>query len=770
MTQETQETQEIDIRAWCIRIVKNWYWLVLSCAVCVGVGLLYYFSTTPKFSVESDIMIRNEDTNNESSAMQMMSMLGMSGSKLTEDEIAIFTSRDILSQVIRELDLQTEYRVKKGMRWVGQYPNHTLTVHYPAQYTDTMTRSFKIDIRVRKSDYIVKVKSGLFIHSRHRVKDLTQPIQTCVGEMYFTTARPLERGEHFRISTTTLLPCIDSYKQQINVEPLNDESYVICISATTDMPKRAIDFIKKETELYNLDAVIDKNLMASNTASFIEERLQLIENELYTAEKDVESYKEKNGIVDLSSEAKLYLTESTEYRKRVAEIETQLNLIQYIHDFVSDDSKQNSLIPANLGISDESLVGLITEYNNMLLQRMRIQRTATSDNPVLNQLDTQLALMRENILTSMSSVQNSLRISKRDLEKLYTSTESQKYDIPSQERQYVEVERRRQLKENLYLFLYEKREENALRLVSTVMPAKVIATPQMDPNPVSPKLRMILLICLLMGLCIPVGVMYLYDMFNNKLTDDTKAFEKRLKVPFLGVLVQNHHGQPIAVKSGEDSVTAELFRLLRTNLKFTLPADGRTPVILVTSSIGGEGKSYVASNLAISLSLLGKRIVLVGLDIRSPRLVENFGLSQKGYLTSYLAGDTYTIDELIVHSNMGVDIIPTGIIPPNPSELLQSERLDTLIAELRTRYDYIIVDSAPAALVSDTFLLNRVCDLTIFVSRARYTTTDMVDFINQTSEQQRLPHVVSVLNGVKASAVGYGYGYGYGASNKKHKR
>ncbi len=766
----TQETKEIDVRAWCIRTVKNWYWFVLSCAVCGGLGLLYYFSTTQKFKVESSIMIRSEDSKNISSAMQMMSMIGFDGSKRTEDEIAIFTSRDILGQVIRELDLQTEYRIKDGMRWEGQYPNHTLTVHYPTQYLDTLTRSVHIDLRVRRSSYIVKVRYGRFTHSRHRVQDLTQPIQTCAGEIYFTTTRPLERGEHFRISTSALLPCIESYKRHITVAPLKKESNVISISTTTDMPKRAIDFIKKETELYNLDAVIDKNLMASNTATFIEERLRLIENELYTAEKDVEHYKERHGIVDLSSEAKLYISESYEYRKQVAEIETQLNLIQYVHDFVSDDTKQNSLIPANLGISDEALVGLITEYNNMLLQRMRIQRTATADNPVINQMNTQLALLRENVLISIGNVQNSLRISKRDAEKLYTTTESQKYDIPSQERQYVEVERQRQLKEKLYLFLYEKREENAIRLVSTVVPAKVIATPQMDPIPVSPRLKIIALLCLIMGVGIPIGAMLLFDMFNNKLTDDTKEFEKRIQVPFLGMLVQNHHGQFIAVKSGENSVTAELFRLLRTNLKFTLPANGHPPVILVTSCIKGEGKSYVASNLAISLSLLGKRAVLVGLDIREPMLADYFELPQKGCLTSFLADNTYTVDDLIAHSDTGIDIIPAGIIPPNPSELLQSERLDTLLAELRTRYEYIIVDSAPVALVSDTFLLNRVCDLTIFVSRARYTTTDMVDFLNQTSEQQRLPHMVSVLNGVKASRAGYGYGYGYGASNTKHQR
>ena len=376
--------------------------------------------------------------------------------------------------------------------------------------------------------------------------------------------------------------------------------------------------------------------------------------------------------------------------------------------------------------------------------------------------------MRENIITSIASVSNSLQISKEDLERRYGNVESQRGNIPGQERQYIEVARNKQLKESLYLFLYEKREENALTLSSTIVPAKVIAVPQMNPTATAPKLKILGLICLVLGCGFPFAILYLFYMFNNRLEDDSKDLERKIKMPFGGVLVQNHHGEHVAVRDGVNSVSAELFRSLRTNIGFMVPTTQKNPVILVTSSVNGEGKSYVATNLAISLSLLNKKVALVGLDIRKPMLSQYLGLSSDGCLTSYLSDDSYSVDDLILHTDFAnLDMLPSGIIPPNPNELLQSERLDQLFAELRQRYDYVIIDSAPVAMVSDTFQLSRVADMTIYVCRARYTTFDLVDFLNQVHEQKRLPNIVTVLNGVNAKSIGYGYGYGYGGNNSK---
>lgn len=766
-----QENQEIDIRAWVLRILKNWYWFVLSCAIFGAIGAYKYVTTPKEYRVDASIMIRNNDE--LLPQMEIMSMIGVEGGKMTIDEVELLTSRDLMTKVIRDLNLQTEYRKLDEMKWQGQYPQHDLTVVYPANYLDTLKKGVNIEIKVRKNDYIVKVKYGRWTRSRHKVKDLTEPFATCAGTLRFAINHPqeIEVGDRYRMLTLPMLPLVDMYKKQIEAVPKKKESNVISIATATDMPSRARDFIRKEIDYYNLDAVEDKNLMASNTAEFVDERLRLIEEELAIAEAEVERYKKKNNIVSLTEEAELLVKETLEYGKRIAEIETQLNLVKFVNEFVAEEDKRGTLIPSNIGIVDESLVTLITQYNELLLKRMRVQRTATSENPIINQLDSQLEVLRENIIVSIGNVRSSLNISKKDLEDQYALAEKQSKNIPTQEREFIEVARNQKLKEELYLFLYKQREENALTLASAVMPAKVIASPQMNPNPVGPRLKLIALVCLFFGLLTPLVIMLIVDIMNNNVSDDSKELEKRLKIPFAGVLVKNHRGEHIAVREGENSVSAELFRTLRTNIRFMQPVTEPCPVMLVTSSINGEGKSYVATNLAISMALLGKKVALVGLDIRKPMLANYLNLPSQGCLTSYLSDDAYALEDTILNFSVkNLDIIPAGIIPPNPSELLQSDRLDMFFQELRKRYDYVVVDSAPVAMVSDTFLLNRIADMTIYVTRANYTTFDLIDFLNQTHEQQRLPKMVAVLNGANAKKIGFGYGYGYGQDVKSGKR
>lgn len=296
-------------------------------------------------------------------------------------------------------------------------------------------------------------------------------------------------------------------------------------------------------------------------------------------------------------------------------------------------------------------------------------------------------------------------------------------------------------------------------LAATAQPAKIIDMPQRDVLSRKPQLSKLLLLCLLLGLLCPAGLLYLYILFNDKI-DDEKEFERQIHAPMLGQLVQNSRNAHIAIREGESTVSAELFRLIRTNLRFILPAETKNPVILVSSCINGEGKSYVASNIALSLAILGKKVALVGLDIRKPMLALYFGLKEKGHLTDYLAEPDIKIDDIIVPSgeHKNLDILPCGAIPPNPSELLQTPRLDELFAELRKRYDYIIVDTAPVALVSDTYLLGRIADMTLFVCRYKYTPTEMIDYVNQLVEQKRMPNIACVLNGLQNSRAGYGYG------------
>ncbi len=786
------QSQGIDIRAWITRLLKNWYWFVASCAVFMVIGLYVFFSTPNEFEVKAEIMLRDEDNGSAFMQTEMLSMMGMGGLKLVDDEIAILTSRDIVANVISDLNLQFDYRKKDFLKWRGQYPASDLSVACSPLYLDTLTRPVSIEVKVRDDNYVVKVKYGKRQSSKHVVSNLSESIETCAGILSLDINNPkaVEIGNQYRIKIYPLTTAVNIYRNKVHVSAAKKDSKIIQISSITDIPSRAKNYIGRLVELYNYDAIVDKNMMANNTADFINERLRMIEGDLMQAEERAAQYQAKYGILDPEVEAELFLTENMEYRKQLAEIETQLNWINFLCDFMKEDANKDYLlpttftslstkyqhngstvIPSGMAGTDMALMAAIEEYNSLMLKRMRLERTLKAENPLRDQMDEQLVVLRANIIGSVENLQKALLISKQDYEKHFELASKKRSDMPDQVRNYEKMLREKEFLEKMYLFICQQREENAMLMAAAVVPAKMVTKPQSDYNIIRPHLKMILLLCMMLGLVFPVGMMIVYDMLNNRISHDAKELEKRIKIPFAGVLVKNHRGEHIAVREGENSVSAELFRTLRTNMSFMQPSTAKTPIVLVTSSINGEGKSYVATNLAISMTLLGKKVALVGLDIRKPMLASYLDLPTNGSLTSYLADSAYDIDDIIVSTNITrLDVIPAGIIPPNPSELLQSNRLDELFVELRNRYDYIVVDSAPVAMVSDTFLLSRLVDMTVYVTRANYTTFELVDFLNQTHEQQRLPKMVAVLNGVDAKKIGYGYGYGYGQNVKSTKR
>lgn len=786
------QSQGIDIRAWITRLLKNWYWFVASCAVFMVIGLYVFFSTPNEFEVKAEIMLRDEDNGSAFMQTEMLSMMGMGGLKLVDDEIAILTSRDIVANVISDLNLQFDYRKKDFLKWRGQYPASDLSVACSPLYLDTLTRPVSIEVKVRDDNYVVKVKYGKRQSSKHVVSNLSESIETCAGILSLDINNPkaLETGNQYRIKIYPLTTAVNIYRNKVHVSAAKKDSKIIQISSITDIPSRAKNYIGRLVELYNYDAIVDKNMMANNTADFINERLRMIEGDLIQAEERAAQYQAKYGILDPEVEAELFLTENMEYRKQLAEIETQLNWINFLCDFMKEDANKDYLlpttftslstkyqhngstvIPSGMAGTDMALMAAIEEYNSLMLKRMRLERTLKAENPLRDQMDEQLVVLRANIIGSVENLQKALLISKQDYEKHFELASKKRSDMPDQVRNYEKMLREKEFLERMYLFICQQREENAMLMAAAVVPAKMVTKPQSDYNIIRPHLKMILLLCMMLGLVFPVGMMIVYDILNNRISHDAKELEKRIKIPFAGVLVKNHRGEHIAVREGENSVSAELFRTLRTNMSFMQPSTAKTPIVLVTSSINGEGKSYVATNLAISMTLLGKKVALVGLDIRKPMLASYLDLPTNGSLTSYLADSAYDIDDIIVSTNITrLDVIPAGIIPPNPSELLQSNRLDELFVELRNRYDYIVVDSAPVAMVSDTFLLSRLVDMTVYVTRANYTTFELVDFLNQTHEQQRLPKMVAVLNGVDAKKIGYGYGYGYGQNVKSTKR
>lgn len=767
---EQNNTNEIDLRKIVRILLEHWWWFALGVVCFTALGLAYYMRKSPQWTTDASIMLRQKEGIGDQ--LTALSTLGLAGNSAAEDEVVVLSSRGLMYQALDALNLWEPTFVKEGLRWKGEFRNPAISVEYLELTDDAKIEPFSVYVKPVKSGYKVRTRRGFLHWSFNKVNTLDEPIATEIGTIRIHANRPLSPDTTYRTVHSRHELVVSSFRKMMRVSQHKKESNIIRLFIKSPMPERDRVLLSQLIEQYNLNAVVDKNMLATSTAAFIDERLNVITKELAEAEQAVSEYKESNNIADIKTQAQLFIQASSAEQQALVEVETQLTLVDYVDEFLRDETKRSSLIPSNIGIQDPSLTSSISEYNTILLQRMRIMRTATDQNPVIDQMDTQLRSLRQNIIATIGSVRESLQIRRRSIKTQDSKYAKQIKDAPEQQLEYERAIRRQQISERLYLYLYEKREENALLLAASAMPAKIVDIPQRDVLSKTPKIKELVFICFVLGLLFPGILLYIYILFNDKI-DDVKDYEKRIKAPYLGHVLENSRNSHIAIHEGESSASAELFRLLRTNLRYIIPSDVKSPVILVTSCINGEGKSYVSSNLALSLAILGKKVALVGLDIRKPMLATYFNLSNKGQLSYYLADKDVPLEDVIVPSgeHANLDILPCGQVPPNPAELLQTSRLDELFAELRKRYDYVIVDTAPVAMVSDTYLLDRVSDATIFVSRYKYTPYEMMDYINQVAENGRMKRLVCVLNGVKAyHGYGYGYGYGYGAKSDESKK
>lgn len=757
-----QDIQEFDYIRLIFHCLHKWYWFVLCVAVFVGAMTLYLQHKTNVYLVASTIMIRSDNNLSRSSLQtDMMQLMGYQTSKVIADEIEIIRSHTIMEQAVRELNLQTEYRIKRGFRWEGQYPTASIMVTYPQNFLDSLNTTVMIEIEREPADYVLEVTYKGATTTIH-VNDLQMPVSTPMGLITLTECYRLPEGGKVRIQTLPVAHRGNLFLSNLSVRTTKQEGNVIQIGMQSDMPSCARDIISKIIELYNLDAVIDKNIMATNTANFINERLQIVEAELDDVEGEVETYMKQNGVTSLSKELSIILQDQNSYQKEISDIETQINLLDFLAEYLNEETNKESLIPSNFGVKDASLNSLISDYNTKILYRMKIGRSATENSPLYVQVDEQLTTLRNAILVSVSNIRQGLVIKKRDLAKLDKDVSSQIHKIPERERRYVEIKRQQEIKEKLYIYLYQKREENAMTLASTVMPAKTI-DPPIRRGLIAPHSKRLMLIAIALGLGLPFLIIFLLDYLNDEVKDQ-REFQSIVKAPFLGHVMYSPSENVIAVDGHNNSAQAELFRTLRTNLRFMLP-DKQSPIILVTSALNGEGKSYVAINIAASLALLKKKVVIVGLDIRKPTLSQYLHIDFKGHLTSFLLDPTIPIDDLIIQSGAvdNLDVMPSGAIPPNPGELIQSPRMELLFNALKERYDYIIVDTSPLYLVSDTFHLDKFADMTIFVTRANYISREMLPYIQDIYEQKKMHNMACILNASSGGKRGYGYGrYGYG--------
>lgn len=775
------EASGFDFRKLWSMVVLNWYWFFFSTLFCVALAYVYLRYQHPVYQASTKVLIKDDENSARMGRGMALDQLGMvTNSNGFENEIEILRSTAVATRAVKSLKLYVTYSVK-GRFVSGEYYKTS-----PILVDMDEARLAVLNVPVT----VVMTKSSKGVHARISYpteeaepevleRELTGfpcTVNTRLGQLLFSVNPGFEMDD--KEITATITPPVmmgRAYSGRLRVEPTSKMTNVALLSIQDTQIDRAMDYLGKVVEAYNEDANEDKNEVARKTEEFIKERIQVIRGELDETEGEIEGFKRNNDLINLPTDASSALAQTTEFQKKQVEIQTQMNLVKSLLDYVNNPGNNYSVIPANIGITNQGTNTLIHEYNALVLRRNRLLSSAPAESPAVKQLTEQVMVTWDAVRQHLAGIYSDLQIQKNSADQQYALFSGKVSSTPTQERAMNNMGRQQEIKAGIYLMLLQKREENYISQASIAAKARVIDAPQFGGK-VSPRSALIMLVAFILGLLLPLGILYLQDLLHYSI-NGREDLERLCKVsiladiPFTWELSEGERA--IVVKENTNNMMEESFRGLRTNLRFVL-GEGEK-VIGFTSCVPTEGKTFVATNLGMSLALLGKRVLIIGLDIRKPRLVRLFGLpSTKQGLTNYLAAnkpDFKLLEDQIIHGvmNQNLDVLPAGIIPPNPGELITREILDQGFEHLKTIYDYIIVDTPPVSLVSDTYELGRLFDVTFFVVRSEVTAKGDLETINRAASENKLPKVNLVLNGVDLSKKKYGFYYGYGRYGRYSK-
>lgn len=776
-----EEESGFDFKSLIIKLFIHWKWIAISILLCLVCAYFYIRVQTPVYRIQATIMINDEQKGTfQNQMMTLQQDFGiMSTSVGIDNEIEILRSKSIIKQAVIDLKLYTNYSIDGGFASPAQvlYGSYPINVDINREDLDVLTSGIALNITQPNPDtYIVKYQDydatqDKYIDIKKEIKNLPCTIQTSIGTLTLTkgTSAPLNPDQELTVSIVSPIRMARACLGALSIEPTSKTTAVAYISYLDVNKRRGVDFVNQLVVAYNRENNNDKNQVAIKTEEFIKRRLDIVAAELDGTEEQMAQFKRSSGLTNVTGDAQRILTGSTEYEKQSVEIATQLNLLSYLREYVNNPENELMAIPANVGLSDASLSSGIVKYNEGVIERNRMLRSVNESHPTIIDLTTDLKSMANTIKLSIEAAYDALEIKQKDIERQSVKFTSKLGDAPSQEKVIEGYKRQQEVKSGLYLMLLQKREENSIALAATADNAKLIDAALANDAPVSPRSKMIWLVALAIGVAIPIGLIYLMELLRYKI-EGRNDLEKLTKIPILGDVAIAHNlkngERAIVVKENSNSMMDETFRSIRTNLQFTLDGPDKK-VIQFTSSSSGEGKTFVSSNIAMSLALLGKKVILVGLDIRKPRLANIFDLNdQKRGLTTFLSSnpnDKELLFQQIMPSgvNANLDILPAGIVPPNPAELLSRVNLDNAIAFLKEKYDYIILDTAPVGLVSDTLIIARVADATVYICRADYTPKNDLNLLNSLYAESKLKNMSIVLNGVDMTKRKYGYYYGY---------
>ena len=777
------DDKEIDIKELLFKYLIHWPWFVGTVVACLIAAYVYLYVATPVYNISATVLIKDDKKGGSSNNVGGLDELGLNGlitsSQSIDNEIEVLRSKTLVKEVVSYLNLYVTYQDEDLIPSKELYKTSPVQVNMTPQEAEKLKKDIVVEMVVQPQGSLdVNVKMDDREIQKHFEK-LPAILPTDRGTISFfqaTDSIPVEGASsvqgarHITATISCPMNVARGYCGNLVIVPTSQTTSVVTVSLKNSSLRRGQDFINQLLEMYNRSTNNDKNEIAQKTAEFIDERIGIISKELGSTEADLETFKRDAGITDLSSDAQIALSGNAEYEKKQVENRTQISLVEDLKRYLSHSEYE--VLPSNVGLKDAALATQIDRYNEMLIERKRLLRTSTESNPAIVNLDTSIRATKANVQATIEGTLQGLFITKADLDR-----EAKRYmrrisDAPGQERRYVSIARQQEIKAGLYLMLLQKREENAIMLAATANNAKIIDEAIADDIPVFPKRGIIYLVALVLGFVIPVAVIFLIDLTKFRVEGHADV-EKLTSVPIVGDIPltneKNAKDGSIAVFENQNNLMSETFRNIRTNIQFMLQNDRK--VILVTSTVSGEGKSFTSANLAISLSLLGKKVVIVGLDIRKPGLNKVFSLSSKEKgITQYLSNPEMDLMSLVQPSdvNKNLFILPGGTVPPNPTELLARDGLDKAIDMLKNNFDYVILDTAPVGMVTDTLLIGRVADLSVYVCRADYTHKAEYTLINELSHEQKLPNLCTIINGVDLKKRKYGYYYGYGKYSKHY--
>ena len=784
-----ESASSFDFKTIYTMVVLNWKWFVMSIIICLGAAAIYLKYATPVYQAYVKLLIKEDNTKGRSAAaanaLMQSSTLGiMTNSAGIDNEMEILRSTTLAKETVKDLKLYVNYARKGKVKDHILYQNQPINVDLDQNSLDKLKKPIFLSIENEGGKYHITGKYTYVPNNPdmkpvkyeidRTVDRLPFTINTSVGLIKFTNNTAVKMPEGEVMKAVVVSPEVASviYSKAISVSQTSKTTTIAELVLKDAVPTRAIDYLHQLAVCYNRQANEDKNEIAMRTEQFINTRLEKINNELGTTEGNLESAKRRYGIVDPKINSAQTVASSEVYTQKLAEMNMQIELLRSINDYMNEPTNKYQTLPSNVGLTDPTSSQLINKYNEIAMERNRLLRSASENSPSVVPLTSQLDELTGSIRRAMGQAQRNAEIQRNNTQQQYNIYSGQISSTPAQERILTQIGRQQEVKSGLYLMLLQKREENSISLAATADKCKLIDEPNYAEK-ISPKGMIVMLIAFVLGLALPIGIIYLVNFFRYKIDghDDVASLTK---LPIIGdVAIASDTAKTkadIVVHENCNNIMEEIFRSIRGNVQFMLKENQK--VVMFTSTTSGEGKTFTAANLAVSFALLDKKVVLVGLDIRKPRLAELFEIRDfKHGITNLLVRDTISKEDIrgqILPSgvNKNLDLLMAGPIPPNPAELVTRKSLDTVIEALKEDYDYVLIDTAPVGLVTDTLQIGRVANVTVYMCRADYTAKASFDLINQLAAEKKLPNMSVVINGIDMSKKKYGYAYGYGKYGK----